>query len=128
MKNFKYTKTIKYKGINLKKIKYGKWAIQTSDYGILSNKHLILIKQELQKNFKKIKKFKLNFALNKIDTKKPLDSRMGGGKGLIYDKQYFLKPGSIFLEFSNVSSSLSFSIFKLIINKISIKVRLISIN
>ena len=60
MTNFKYTKTIKHKGINLKKVRYGKWAIQVIEYGILSNKHLALLRQDLQKHFKKVKKFKLN--------------------------------------------------------------------
>lgn len=128
MKNFKYTKTIKHKGMNFKKVNYGEWAIQATDYGILSSKHLTLLRQDLQKNFKKVEKFKFNLTLNKIRTKKPLDTRMGGGKGLLYDNQYFLKPGSILLEFRNVSLSLILFIFRLIINKISIKLRLININ
>ena len=128
MKKFKFTKSIKHKGINFKKFSYGTWAIQTITYGVLSVKHVTLIKQYLQKNIKKFKYFKFNITLNKISTKKPLDTRMGGGKGSISDTQYFLKPGSIFLEFYNIPSNIMFSIFKVITNKISIKVKLLNIN
>ena len=53
---------------------------------------------------------------------------MGGGKGSIYDTKYFLKPGSIFLEFYNIPTNIIFYIFKIITNKISIKMQLININ
>ena len=128
MKKFKYTKSIKYKGINLNKFNYGTWAIQATTYGILSVKHISYIKQYIQKNIKKFKQFKFNITINKISTKKPLDTRMGGGKGSIYDSQYILKPGSIFLEFYNIPLNILFPIVKIINNKIPIKIKLININ
>lgn len=128
MKKFKFKKTIRHKGINIKKINYGTWAIQTTTYGVISVKHITYIKQYLQKNIKKFKQFKFNITINKIITKKPLDTRMGGGKGSIYDFQYFLKPGSIFLEFYNISLNIIFPIFKVINNKIPIKIKLLKIN
>lgn len=128
MKKFKFTKSIKHKGLNFNNFTYGTWAIQTITYGILSVKHINYIKQYLQKKLKTFKQFKFNISLNKITTKKPLDSRMGGGKGSILDSQYFLKPGSIFLEFYNINSSIMISIFQIINNKIPIKIRLLNIN
>lgn len=125
MNNFKYTKSIYHKGVNFKTFKYGTWAFQNITYGSLSIKHITFIKNYLQKNIKKFKQYKFNITLNKISTKKPLDTRMGGGKGIIYDKQYFLKPGFIFLEFYNISSEVIFSMYKRIFTKIPIKVRLI---
>lgn len=125
MNNFKYTKSIHHKGVNFKTFKYGIWAFQSISYGYLSIKHITFIKNYLQKNIKKFKQYKFNITLNRISTKKPLDTRMGGGKGVIYDKQYFLKPGFIFLEFYNISSEVIFSIYKRIFTKIPIKVRLI---
>nr|YP_009186560.1 ribosomal protein L16 [Cyclospora cayetanensis]AKO71980.1 ribosomal protein L16 [Cyclospora cayetanensis] len=128
MKKFIFTKNIKYKGINFHKCIYGIWAIQNIKYGNLSNKHINFIKQYLQKNIKKIKCYKLNITINRIQTKKPLDTRMGGGKGSIYDTQYFLKPGFIFLEFYNIPVNIIFSIFKIFNTKLPIKIRLININ
>lgn len=127
MKKFKFTKSIKYKGINFNKCVYGTWAIQSTTYGVISTKHINFIKQYLQKNIKKFKNFKFNITLNQINTKKPLDTRMGGGKGSIYNIQYIVKPGSIFLEFYNIPLNIIFSIFKIITNKISIKIRLLNV-
>ena len=45
MKKFKFTKSIKYKGINFNKCIYGTWAIQTITYGKISVKHIFFIKQ-----------------------------------------------------------------------------------
>lgn len=128
MKKFKFTKIIKHKGMKFNNCNYGVWAIQTISYGILSIKHVNYIKQYLNKRFKKCIQFKFNICLNKIVTKKPLDTRMGGGKGSILDLQYFLKPGSIFLELYNINLYKMISIFNLINNKISIKIRLLNIN
>lgn len=127
MNKFRFTKFIKHKGLNINKCNYGTWAIQVTAYGILSVKHIFYIKQYLQKNFKKFKFFKFNISLNKITTKKPLDTRMGGGKGSICDTQYCLKPGSIFIEFYNIKKDVMFSIYKIINNKIPIKIKLINI-
>lgn len=102
MKKFKFTKNIKFKGLNFNKCNYGIWAIQTTTYGILSTKHINFIKQYLQKNIKKFNQFKFNITINKVVTKKPLDTRMGGGKSIISELQYCLKPGFIFLEFYNI--------------------------
>ncbi len=53
---------------------------------------------------------------------------MGGGKGTIYDLQYFLKPGSIIFEVYNIPLNILLPIFQIINNKIPIKIRLLSIN
>lgn len=127
MGKFKFTKSIKSKGVNFHKLNYGAWAMQSITYGTLSNKHILFIKQYLQKRLKRFKQFKFIITKNKITTKKPLDTRMGGGKGSIYDTQCFLKPGSIFLEFYNIPSELMRFIFKEISNKISIKIKLLNI-
>lgn len=127
MKKFKFTKNIRFKGINFNKCIYGTWGLQTISYGILSIKHINIIKQYLQKNIKRVKQYKFIITLNKISSKKPLDTRMGGGKNLILKQEYFLKPGFIFLEFYNISEDIIFSIFKIIINKLPIKLRLINI-
>ena len=127
MKKFKFTKNIKFKGLNFNKCNYGIWAIQTTTYGVLSTKHINFMKQYLQKNIKKFKQFKFNITINKVTTKKPLDTRMGGGKSIISELQYCLKPGFIFLEFYNIPKNILFSIFKIIKNKIPIKIKLINI-
>lgn len=127
MKKFIYIKNLKFKGINFNKCTYGTWALQTITYGTLSIKHINIIKQYLQKKIKKFKQFKFNITLNKVKTKKPLDTRMGGGKSLISELQYFLKPGSIFLEFYNISENIIFFLYKKIINKIPIKIKLIKL-
>ncbi len=127
MKKFKFSKVLKYKGFTFNKFNYGTWAIQTNSYGIISVKHIAYIKQYLQKRFKKFKQFKFNLNINKIVTKKPLNTRMGGGKGSISELEYVLKPGCIFLEFYNINSDIMFSIFRVIKNKISIKLNLITI-
>lgn len=128
MTKFQFTKSIKSKGLKFSKLKYGTWAIQSITYGILSSKHVLSLKQYIQQSIKKVKQCKFTITVNKIATKKPLDSRMGGGKGSIYDRQYFLKPGSIVIEFYNISSDIILPISKIISNKISIKVKLLKIN
>lgn len=125
MKKFKYTQQAKYKGNNYSKLYIGNWGLKTNSYGFISKKQYLLIKQLIQKINKKIK---FNITFNKVTTKKSLETRMGGGKGLIHEEQYFIKPGSIFLECYNTSFEMIFFISKIIYNKISLKLKLIILN
>lgn len=125
MKQFQYTKFIKHNGIKISSITYGIWGAQSIDYGFISEKHITFIKQYLQKILKKETTFKLKSTINVLYTKKPIETRMGGGKGAIYDKKYFIQPGSIFLEFGNISFPLLVSVLRTINSKLPLKLRLI---
>lgn len=127
MKRFNFSKKTKSKGFYLKVFNYGTWALQTIEYGYISKKQIEVIKQLFLKKIKKFNTFKFNITLNKIFTKKPLDSRLGGGKGLISEIKSFIKPGTIILEVYKLPPTLVFTIFRLISFKLPLKLKIIKI-
>lgn len=126
-RKFKYSKFNKHKSIKFQKLTYGIYAVQSLSYSYISIKQLDIIKQYFVKKFKKFKyiNFKLNF--NKIFTKKPLESRLGGGKGSFYMNKSYVKPGCIILESYNIPFNIFLSIIKIISYKLSLKLRIIKI-
>nr|AYR06607.1 ribosomal protein L16 [Renouxia sp.] len=63
--------------------------------------------------------------LNRTLTCLSAESRMGKGKGTVYTQAFFVKPGFILFEFSNISKSQALEILKFIKKRIPIKMSLI---
>ncbi|MGH1163429.1 ribosomal protein L16 [Bacillus mycoides] len=60
----------------------------------------------------------MNLNLTKLN----LESRMGKGKGSIYENAIFLKPGMILYEFDNFPISQKIKLFKYLKKKIFAKI------
>lgn len=63
----------------------------------------------------------LNLKLTKLSS----ESRMGKGKGAVYTKAVFLKPGTILFEFDGVSNQQMLEIFHFVRKKLSFKILLV---
>nr|YP_010316761.1 ribosomal protein S3 [Batrachospermum sp.]UNB13414.1 ribosomal protein S3 [Batrachospermum sp.] len=102
----KYKKTINYQRHVLK---FGSFGIKSSTAGRLTeiriNTLLRLINGNLKafsKNSSSIKFWNLIFMNSTLTALSP-ESRMGKGKGSIYTKSCYIKPGQILFEFSGIS-------------------------
>jgi ribosomal protein L16 len=102
----KYKKITSYKRHVLK---FGSFGIKSSTAGRLTeiriNTLLRLINRNLKifsKNSSSIKFWNLIFMNSTLTALSP-ESRMGKGKGSVYTKSCYVKPGQILFEFSGVS-------------------------
>ena len=114
-------------------VQFGKFGIKSITFGIISQKQLDAIEWALMKKIKSLAnkknvKFWNLLTLNLNLTKLSLESRMGKGKGSIYTKSVFLKPGTMLFEFDRISFQNIKEVFKFIKKKLPIKVILISNN
>nr|YP_004062217.1 ribosomal protein L16 [Plocamiocolax pulvinata]ADR03233.1 ribosomal protein L16 [Plocamiocolax pulvinata] len=107
-------------------IRYGIYGIKVSSLILLTESQLNSIEWDLIKKLKLITKKKpykfwncvtLNINLTKLN----IESRMGKGKGLIYTKGVFLKPGTILFEFDNITLQQIVYLYNYINKKISNK-------
>ena len=107
-KNFKYEKLHKKKFQKFKYktffLKFGFFALKSTKSGYISSYQFKAVKQILLKNFKKQGKIWFNIFPNIPITAKPIDVRMGKGKGSTKHWSFFVPSGFLLLEiFSNLN-------------------------
>nr|WOL37361.1 ribosomal protein L16 [Polyopes affinis] len=113
-------------------LRFGKFGIKVASFSRISEKQLKAIEWSLIKKLKEVsnnkKTFKLwNLALLNLNlTKISLESRMGKGKGAVYSKAVFLKPGMILFEFDNILYQQLLEVFTFIKKKLPLKVVLVT--
>nr|AHX02472.1 ribosomal protein L16 [Riquetophycus sp. HSY-2014a] len=110
---------------------FGEFGIKSNSFGKLTKiqldsleRLLINFLKKITNNKKKIKIWNLIF-FNLTLTKLSSESRMGKGKGAVYTKAFFLKPGTIIFEFNGLSKQHELEIFQFMKNKLPFKISLI---
>nr|WCH57656.1 ribosomal protein L16 [Hypnea sp.] len=98
-------------------LRKGNYGIKSITFGRLTENQLNSLYRIFLKNSKKFgvsrKSSKIwNFIILNLNlTKLSSESRMGKGKGAIYTKAFFCKPGDIIFEFEAYSGQHAFNIF-----------------
>jgi large subunit ribosomal protein L16 len=93
-KNFNRVKTFLY----LNKLKFGSIGLVSTASGRITESQLESIKQNINRTIKKFGFLKINIFPQSPITKKPLEIRMGKGKGSVDHWVFKLKVGVVILE------------------------------
>lgn len=93
--------------------------------GRISSQHLVTCKQTITKIIKKYGRLNINAFANTPITKKPLEIRMGKGKGNVDHWVYKIKPGKILFEIIITHKKLGIKAFKLAQNKLPINTKIL---
>lgn len=99
--------------LSLKNLQHGKIGLKTIECGSLSSKQIESIRQTINKVIKKKGKFKIKIFPQVQVTKKPIEVRMGKGKGNVYKWIAKLKSGTVICEIETLTPSLAFKALKL---------------
>lgn len=105
-------------------LKFGNFGLKSFFYKRLNSQHITLVNQKL-KLFLGDKKIWNLLFLNQQLTKLVSESRMGKGKGAIYETSTFICPGSILFEINNLPNNKIFEVRKILKKKFSFKINLI---
>ncbi|PHJ25371.1 ribosomal protein l16 (apicoplast) [Cystoisospora suis] len=99
------------KNLKNSKLTHGVWAIKLKKFFFIKQAYIDFLKKILKSS-------KQNFFIKnhiiKIQNKKSLESRMGGGKGNILYKTFIFKPGFFILEYYNLFKYKILYLFKLL--------------
>nr|YP_010199837.1 ribosomal protein L16 [Hydropuntia urvillei]UAD89845.1 ribosomal protein L16 [Hydropuntia urvillei] len=112
-------------------IMFGRFGIKSISFGRLTENQLISLKWIILKKLKflvsnkKTIRFWTTLFLNSTLTKFNSESRMGKGKGSIYTRAIYIRPGIVLFEFDNISEQHAKALFYYISKKISLKIILI---
>ncbi|XOD38953.1 MAG: 50S ribosomal protein L16 [Candidatus Carsonella ruddii] len=99
LKYLKYQKN-RNKGFSFNRnfLIFGNYGLKSLDNGFLNFKQIESARKSLVHNFGKNNKILIRIFPDKVITKKPLEVRMGKGKGNIHDWVSVIKPGIIIFE------------------------------
>jgi len=107
------------------KLSFGEYGLQALESGWLTSRQLEAARVALTRYIKRGGKVWINVFPHKPVTKKPAETRMGGGKGAPEDWVAVVKPGRILFEVSGVSMEVAKEAIRLASSKLSIKTKFI---
>jgi len=103
------------------KLSFGEYGLQALECGWLTSRQVEAARVALTRYIKREGKEWINAYPHKPTTKKPAETRMGGGKGAPENWVVVVKPGRILFEISGVSMEVAKEAIRLACNKLSIK-------
>lgn len=107
------------------KISFGEWAIKAVSVGYLAERELEAARRAMTRHMKRGGKVWMRVFPDRPVTAKPLESRMGKGKGAVDHFAAVVRPGRIIFEISGVSPRIAQEAFRLASHKLSVKTRVI---
>lgn len=132
-KTFKYGRVFRVKikkfekATNFLNVNFFEYGLKAIENGKITIKHLNAITRLLKKLFKKNILIKYNVSLLTPVTKKPLEVRMGKGKGERDHWEYSLKKGCIIFEMGNLEfNELKYGL-KLVSDKLPVLTKIVRV-
>lgn len=131
-KKLKYRKAQKGRSLNRKiatkgtEISYGEMGLQSLETRMISSKQIESCLNILKKYLGKKGRYWLKIFPHKPKTKKPPETRMGGGKGDVEDYVAIVKPGTVIFEVAGLDKESLKSALKQAAYRLPIKTKIIS--
>lgn len=120
IRNFTKFRKGRNKGFSLNKLVCCDYGIKALSRGFLEQKQIEAVRKVFSKKIKNKGKIFIRVHPNVTITKKPIEVRMGSGKGEIFSKIYKVKPGSVLFEVDCDYNNLK-KIFYLASSKLPVK-------
>jgi large subunit ribosomal protein L16 len=106
-------------------VSFGDFALQASDRGVLTSRQIEAGRMAIQRHVKRAGKLWIRIFPDKPITKKPLEVRMGSGKGGVEYWGAVVKPGRVLFEISGVSEQEARDAFRLAAAKLPLATRVL---
>ena len=127
-KKSKYKKVRKSKlskyNYKINKLNFGSIGLKACESGLISSSQLEAARQAITRKMKRKGKLWLKIFPSTPITKKPLETRMGKGKGILSHWSARVRGGTILFELYGVSNNLAINAFKTGSSKLPVKTRI----
>jgi len=107
-------------------IAFGEFALKSEERGLLSSRQIEAARKAISHRTKRGGKLWIRAFPHKPISKKPNETRMGGGKSPVDHYSSVIKPGKIIFEIAGVSEELAREAFRRASDKLPLKTRFIS--
>ena len=106
-------------------ISFGDFALQATDGGWLTSRQIEAARMAIQRATKRAGRLYIRVFPDKPITKKPLETRMGHGKGGVELWVAVVKPGRVLYELGGIPKELAKEAFHLAAAKLPVKTRVL---
>lgn len=128
-KRAKYRKqfrgTIKGIAYNGTRISFGEYGLATQDAGWITSRQIEAARRAITHFTQRGGRVWIRIFPDKPITKKPAETRMGSGKGDVFEYVAVVKPGRILFEMGGVNKDIAISALRLAAYKLPVKTRFI---
>ena len=107
------------------KLSFGSFALQATARGYLTNRQIESARRVITRSLKRGGKIWIRVFPDKPITKKPLEMRMGKGKGATEGWVAVVKPGRVVFELAGVSEDMAKEAFRRAGHKLPIKMKFV---
>ena len=107
-------------------VSFGDFAMQAVEPGRLTARQIEAARMAITRHVKRIGKLWIRVFPHRPVTKKPLEVRMGGGKGGVEEWAADILPGRVMYELEGVDETLARQAFHLAEHKLSVQTRVIA--
>ncbi len=107
-------------------ISFGDFGLQATDCGRISSRQIEAARMAIQRKVKRSGKLYIRIFPDKPITKKPLETRMGKGKGSVESWVAVIKPGRLLYEIEGVPEHLAREAFEVARHKLPVRTQFIS--
>lgn len=107
-------------------VSFGDFAIQATGRGRVTSRQIEAARMAIQRKVKRQGKLYIRIFPDKPITKKPLETRMGKGKGSVDHWVCLVKPGRVLYEIEGVAEEIAREAFRIAGHKLPIKTRFVT--
>ncbi|KKQ29743.1 MAG: 50S ribosomal protein L16 [Candidatus Levybacteria bacterium RIFCSPLOWO2_12_FULL_37_14] len=107
------------------KVSFGEFGLLTEDRGLITSRQIEAARRAITHYTQRGGRLWIRIFPHKPITKKPAETRMGGGKGDVYEFVAPVKPGRMLFEMGGVAKDVAFSALRLASYKLNVKTRIV---
>jgi large subunit ribosomal protein L16 len=111
-----------HKGV---KVSFGEYGLLSEDRGLITSRQIEASRRAITHYTQRGGRLWIRIFPHKPITKKPAETRMGGGKGDVYEFVVPVKPGRMLFEMGGVTKDVAFSALRLASYKLNVKTRIV---
>src|ERR1700681_4839525 len=106
-------------------VAFGSFGLKALEGGWITARQIEAVRVTLSRTMKRDGKIWIRIFPDKPITKKPAETRMGSGKGDVFEFVAPVKPGRVLFEIGGVTKDIAISALRLAADKIGLKTRFI---
>lgn len=107
-------------------VSFGDFALQAAEPARVTSRQIEAARMAIQRHVKRAGKLWIRIFPDRPVTKKPLEVRMGGGKGAPEEWAAAVKPGKVMYEISGVTEEIAREAFRLASHKLPMQCRFLA--
>lgn len=107
-------------------VSFGEFALQATDCSFVTSRQLEASRMAIQRATKRQGKLWIRVFPDKPLTKKPLEVRMGSGKGSVEEWVAVVKPGRVLFEIDGIPEEKAREAFRLAASKLPLNTRVLT--